>query len=477
MQWRECKNGVFGFVVVATLLMTSCFSGPKAARLNLPRPKQRPAAQAFVHATVIPMTEPDTVIENCVVIVEDKTIVYVGTDYERIPLTADIVDCSGMWIVPGLADAHVHLLFNALDPLLFLANGVTSVRNMASLTEGGRTDKRFAFSDHLQLRDAIGNGQVLSPWIYQASPIHEARKGAYFDRSLYVDTHSAEAGKLAVEMADEAGFDYFKIYNKLGTSAFYSIAEEAKSIGLPVVGHVPHEVPLKAVLEGSLMHSIEHLTGYINPFGELKISPDRLDEIAARTREAGIWNVPTLEVWKHVVRPERIDAIEADRWTGYIPRANRSIWTRSIKSFSTLIKKHVEGYEILPSEHIEDFEMIVKALIKAKAPIAAGTDSGTLNVVAGSSLHKELGSLVALGMSPWEALASATIRAAECLKAENEFGSIQAGLRADLLVLGGNPLEDVAHLGDIELIVVQGVPYTQQELVSLLDSLVPENNL
>jgi len=477
MQWRECKNGVFGFVVVAALLMTSCFSGPEAARLDLPKPKQVPVTQAFVRATVIPMTEPDTVIENCVVIVEDKTIVYVGTDYERIPLTADIVDCSGMWIVPGLADAHIHLLFNALDPLLFLANGVTSVRNMASLTEGGRTDKRFAFSDHLELRDAIRNGQVLSPWIYQASPIHETRKGAYFDRSLYMNTHSAEAGKLAVEMADEAGFDYFKIYNKLGTSAFYSIAEEAKSIGLPVVGHVPHEVPLQAVLEGSLMHSIEHLTGYINPFGELKISPDRLDEIAARTREAGIWNVPTLEVWKHVVRPERIDAIDADRWTGYIPRANRSIWTRSINSFSTLIKKHVEGYEILPSEHIEDFELIVKALIKAKAPIAAGTDSGTLNVVAGSSLHKELGSLVALGMSPWEALASATIRAAECLKAENEFGSIQAGLRADLLVLGGNPLEDVAYLGDIELIVVQGVPYTQQELVSLLDSLVPENNL
>lgn len=90
MHWRECKNGVFGFVVVAALLMTSCFSGPKAARLDLPRPKQRPAAQAFVRATVITMTEPDAVIENGVVLVEDKTIVYVGTDYERIPLAADM---------------------------------------------------------------------------------------------------------------------------------------------------------------------------------------------------------------------------------------------------------------------------------------------------------------------------------------------------------------------------------------------------
>ncbi len=462
-----------GFV----LCMSACWGGPKAERVDLPKPKQAPVVQAFVHATVIPMTEPNKVLEDAVVLVEGGTIVYVGTDYERIPAEAERIDCLGMWIVPGLADAHVHLLFNAVDPLLFLANGVTSVRNMASLTERGRDDKRFAFSDHLQLRNAIRKGEVLSPWVYQASPIHEARTGAYFDRSLYVDTHSAEAGKLAVEMAEEKGFDYFKIYNKLGAFALSSVVEEARKTGLPVVGHVPHAIAIEQVIEGSLMHSIEHLTGYINPFGEMKFDPDRLDEIAAQTREAGIWNVPTLEVWRNIVAPEHIDAIESDRWTRYVPEANRAIWRNSIKSFSNLIKKQAEGYEILPSEHMQDFEMIVKALIKAKAPIAAGTDSGTLNVVAGASLHKELGTLVDLGMSPWEALASATIDAAKCLQREDEFGAVKAGLRADLLVLGGNPLEDVAHLGDIALVVVQGVPYTQQELVSLLDALVCEHSL
>ena len=469
------KSVLFSSVLVCTLLMTSCFTGPRAPRVELPTPHQVHATQAFVHATVIPMTEPDEVIEDAVVIVKGSTIVYVGTEHERIPSNADIIDCTGKWIVPGLADAHVHLLFNALDPLLFLSNGVTSVRNMASLTESGHGDTRFAFSDHLELRDAIRRGEVLSPWIYQASPIHEARTGKYFDRSLYLNTNSAEAGKNAVQRAHEQGFDYFKIYNKLPSDAFFGITREAMKLGLPVVGHVPHDVALEEIIEDSSMHSIEHLTGYINPFGEMKISLDRLDEIAIRTAEAGIWNIPTLQVWRNIVTPEHIDDIDSDPWTRYIPDSNRKIWTGSVKSFSNLIEKEVEGYETLPSEHIEDFEMIVKALIKAKAPIAAGTDSGTLNVVAGTSLHKELAHLVELGMSPWEALAAATVHAAECFDKANEFGSIQAGYRADLLVLAGNPLDDITQLREIETVVVKGVPYGQQELLDMLDLLVSEN--
>jgi len=473
---KKIKNGMLGSVLVLLLLMTSCFSGPRAVRVALPQARQVHSAQAFVHASVIPMTEPDMVIENAIVIVDAGAIVYVGNDYSRIPSNAHIIDCSGKWIVPGLADAHVHLLFNSVDPLLFLANGVTSVRNMASLTDAGKSDARFAFNNHLEFRDSIRRGEVLSPWVYQASPIHEARTGKYFDKSLYLNTNSAEAGKKAVQVAHEAGFEYFKIYNKLPSAAFFSIVEEAGKLGLPVVGHVPHDVLLEEVIDGGMMHSIEHLTGYINPFGKMKFSLDRLDSIASRTAEAGIWNIPTLEVWKNIVTPECIDDIDSDPWTRYIPKSNRKIWSGSIKSFSNLIKNKVDGYSTLPSAHMEDFELIVKALIQAKAPIAAGTDSGTLNVVAGTSLHKELEGLVKLGMTPWEALAASTIRAAECFRATNEFGSLAAGLRADMLVLNSNPLENIANLRDINLIVVQGVPYRQSELVDMLDLLVAENN-
>lgn len=473
---KSNKIGI-GLGLVLILCMTSCLTGPRAVRVELPKMKQVHSIQAFVHATVIPMTKPDKVMEDAIVIVENKTITYVGTDYTRVPLTAEVIDCTGKWIVPGLADAHVHLLFNALDPLLFLANGVTSVRNMAALTDAGRLDARFAFNDHLSLRDSIHKGQVLSPWVYQASPIHEARTGRYFDSSLYINTNHAFLGTRAVQMAHESGFDYFKIYNKLPRDTFFSVVEEAEKLGMPVVGHVPHEVSIQEVVDGSLMHSIEHLTGYINPFGALKVSADRLDDIADRTAQAGIWNIPTLEVWRNIVAPESIKAIEADPWTRYVPKANRNIWSNSIKSFTNLIQRDVKGYEVLPSDHIEDFELIVRALIIANAPIAAGTDSGTLNVVAGSSLHKEMQGLVALGMTEWEALAASTIRVAQCCMKADEFGSIQTGLRADLLVLNSNPLENIANLKDINFIIVQGVPYRQSELLEMLDYFVSENNI
>jgi imidazolonepropionase-like amidohydrolase len=98
-----------------------------------------------------------------------------------------------------------------------------------------------------------------------------------------------------------------------------------------------------------------------------------------------------------------------------------------------------------------------------------------LNVVAGTSLHKELAHLVELGMTPWEALAAATVHTAECFGKADEFGSIQAGYRADLLVLAGNPLDDITQLREIETVVVKGVPYGQQELLDMLDLLVSEN--
>ncbi len=473
---RRSKKIGIGLGLVLILCLTSCLTGPRAVRVELPKMKQIQTTQAFVHATVIPMTEPDKVIEDAIVIVENKRITYVGTDYTRVPLNSEVIDCTGKWIVPGLADAHVHLLFNALDPLLFLANGVTSVRNMAALTDAGRIDARFAFNDHLSLRDSIHKGQVLSPWVYQASPIHEARTGRYFDGSLYINTNYAFLGTRAVQMAHESGFDYFKIYNKLPRDAFFSVVEEAEKLGMPVVGHVPHEVSIHEVIEGSLMHSIEHLTGYINPFGALKVSADSLDEIAARTAQAGVWNIPTLEVWRNIVAPESIKAIDADPWTRYVPSANRNIWESTVKSFTNLIQRGVKGYEVLPSDHIEDFELIVRSLIRAKAPIAAGTDSGTLNVVAGSSLHKELQSLVALGMTEWEALAASTIRVAQLCMKDEEFGSIQTGLRADMLVLNSNPLENIANLSDISLIIVQGSPYRQSELLDMLDSYVSKQN-
>jgi hypothetical protein len=223
-------------------------------------------------------------------------------------------------------------------------------------------------------------------------------------------------------------------------------------------------------LENKLLHSIEHLTGYVNPFGDSKIPRSKLTYFAELTSASGVWNVPTLEVWRNVVPPERIADIEQDPWTRYIPKSTRKIWRSSIRSFTVLISKKMVGYDRLPSDHMEDFEILFQTLFAAKAPIAAGTDSGTLNVVAGSSLHRELQTYVRLGMTPYEAIETATANAARCLTDDGTFGVVISGARADLLILEGNPIADINNLSLINIVVVRGTPYTQVELIQMLDA-------
>jgi hypothetical protein len=386
------------------------------------------------------------------------------------PPDAQIVDCENMWIVPGLADAHVHLLFNPADPLLFLANGITTVRDMASPTEKAKGSRTLAWDDHVNLRSEISSGKILGPTLYISSPIHEARKSAYFDRRIYLEVRDAEEGVQTVQDTAAKKFDYYKVYNKLPKEAFLSAAAEAQRIGIPVVGHVPHDISIEEILETKLLHSIEHLTGYLNPFGDFKISRSKLTYFAELTSASGVWNVPTLEVWRNVVPPERIADIEQDPWTRYIPKSTREIWRSSIESFTLLISKKMDGYDCLPSEHMEDFEILFRTLFAAKAQIAAGTDSGTLNVVGGSSLHKELQTYVRLGMTPYEAIETATVNAARCLADDGTFGVIVSGARADLLILEGNPIADIINLSSIKIVVVRGTPYPQVELIQMLDA-------
>jgi imidazolonepropionase-like amidohydrolase len=288
-------------------------------------------------------------------------------------------------MIPGLADAHVHLLFNPADPLLFLANGVTAVRDMGGPTPEAKGHKTLAWDDHLALRSRIAAGEVLGPTLYAASSIHEAPSGAYFDRRLYVPVKNEVQALATLREAEEAGFDYYKIYNRFPA--------------------------------------------------------------------------------------DRMDDIKSNPWSPYLPESTRKIWSNGLRGFSKRIAKQVPGYSVLPSQHMEDFEALFQALHRAGAPIAAGSDSGTLNVIAGASLIDELTAYVRRGMTPWEALRTATSEAAHCFQDEGTFGVIAPGARADFLLLDQNPLEDITNLGTLDTVVLRGTVYPKEELLGKLDEM------
>lgn len=468
---RLLKN--LSALLAAPVLLTGCAAWSYAPMVNIPRGEVSEGVKVFTNARIITMTEEEPKWFHGSVLVRGETISYAGPDLPVID-GGKVVDCGGRWMIPGLADAHVHLLFYPADPLLFLANGVTAVRDMGGPTPEAKGHKTLAWDDHLALRSQIAAGEVLGPTLYAASSIHEAPSGAYFDRRLYVPVKNEAQALATLREAEEAGFDYYKIYNKFPAEALAAVAREADRLGLPVAGHVPHGIALQEVLENKLMHSIEHLTGYINPFGDFKFPADQIEEMALLTAEAGVWNVPTLEVWRNLVGVERIDHIMSNPWSPYLPESTRKIWSNGLRGFSKRIEKQVPGYSVLPSQHMEDFEALFQALHRAGAPIAAGSDSGILNVIAGASLIDELTAYVRLGMTPWEALRTATSEAARCFQDEGTFGVIAPGARADFLLLDQNPLEDITNLGTLDTVVLRGTVYPREELMAKLNVMKEE---
>ena len=273
---------------------------------------------AFVDVAVIPMDR-ERIIEGQTVIVRAWVIKAIGnTDQVEVPLEAFIVDGRGRYLMPGLADMHVHVEYPN-DLLLFVANGVTTVRNM-----WGNTGKKLAIGlpDQLELRRLIAQGELLGPMIYTAGPVMEGSP-AFHPLAEVFD--SPEAARESVAWQKAQGYDFIKVYDHLSPEVYEAILDEAKQQQMPVVGHVPFAVGLDGVLASGQL-TIEHLTGYIDPDAvEFIIPDDQRDEYAARTRQAGVWNCVTLvEYPKSKQPPEGFQRLQNQPGMAYLSPFTRT---------------------------------------------------------------------------------------------------------------------------------------------------------
>src|SRR3990172_12229274 len=232
------------------------FDKPYIFRLSSELPAVNPLV-AFVNVNVIPM-DSERVLENQTVIVRDGVIELIGSsDQIEVPREALIVDGRGKYLMPGLVDMHVHIQFED-DMLLWVANGVTSVRNM-----WGNTGKmlQFGFPDQLALRKQIEQGALFGPTIYTAGPVMEGSP-AFHPLAEVFDT--PEAARESVAWQKAQGYDFIKVYDHLSPEVYQAIIAAARENDIPVIGHVPFAVGLDGVFASGQL-TIEHLTGYIYP--------------------------------------------------------------------------------------------------------------------------------------------------------------------------------------------------------------------
>ena len=408
----------------------------------------------FVNVHVIPMDR-EQVLKNRTVVIQRDRITEIGDANKiRIPEGALTIEGRGFYLMPGLSDMHFHL-HNKADMMLLLANGVTTIRNMRGTPL------------HLSWREQIRSGKMLGPTIYTCGPILDGNPPTGENMTVL---ETPEEIRQNITRQKESGYDCIKVYNKLSKEAYSEIIRNAKVLGMPVTGHVPSAVGLTGVLQAG-QSSIEHLTGYMSELKSWapKITDERIRALARATKAAGVWNCPTLVVQQKLAEADEYKRLLRAPEMKYVAPLRLALWnpTRATQ-LQSMTSSEFEAAE----RGIEVLKRLVKALQNAGAGILLGTDAPSRFVVPGFAVHEELQNFVESGLSPYQALRTATGNPAEYLNALREFGTVEAGKRADLILLRANPLEDITTLRSPAGVMVAGHWLPETELYRMLNAVV-----
>lgn len=417
---------------------------------------------AFLHVNVVPMDR-ESVLADQTVITRAGVIERIGPAADVIvPPEALVVNGQGGYLVPGLADMHVHVK-EENELLIYVAHGVTTIRDMWGTTG---LQLQLGFPDQLALHSQIQSDELLGPTMYIAGPIME---GEPKTNPLMPVFGSPEAAQASIRDQKARGYDFIKVYDNLSPEIYAAILRAAGEEGLPVVGHAPRQVGLERTLSGGQV-TIEHLTGFIEAdTADFLIPEERLAEFAAMTREAGVWVCPTIGVYQKYVPDAELAALEALPEMAYVSPRMKIFWRRLLRPGSIQNVHYVGDY---PARIDEIFTHTTRVLHENGAGIILGTDAGNPYVVPGASLLNELDYLVAAGFTPYEALATGTRNAAEALGDPDHSGTVREGNRADLILLQENPLDDITNIRRRLGVMVRGHWLPESDLQTMLAELV-----
>jgi len=392
----------------------------------------------------------------------------------KYPRNADSVNGKGLYLIPGLWDMHVHLVFGDWFPdpkdislPLFIANGVTGVRDMGS--------ELHVVQDW---RNQIAAGRLIGPRILTSGPMLDGPRPR-FPSSVAIA--SPEDARHTVDDLKARGADFIKLQSLIPREAVLAIAEEAKKQGIAFEGHVPDAVRASEMSEAG-MKSFEHLIGIFE--GSSSAEDDflkgnktegrflatydavRAASLAALLAKNHTWQCPTL-VWERGGNLLDVSDFSGDARVKYVPGP----WKK--KTWKRFTEEITQGYgtdDIATRKKFIEKELeVVRMLHQAGVPFVAGTDTPAgVHIFPGFSLHEELQRFVAAGFTPLEALQTATLNPARFFGMETQLGTVEEGKLADLVVLSGNPLEDISNTQKIAGVFVNGRYFSHPQIENML---------
>ena len=429
------------------------------------RATSQQAPVVFTGVSVIPMDR-ETVLTNQTVIVENGRITYVGSQRSA-PPGATSIDARGKFLMPAIAEFHAHVpsgaqAMHAHRTLsLYVLAGVATARGMLGAPM------------HLALRDSIAAGRLLGPRLLTSGP-------SFNNNSV------TSPGTAAAMVRDQkaAGYDLLKIHPGVPRVAFDSLAAVANALRIPFAGHVPLEIGLDVALT-SKFSTIDHLDGIVEAMytGQQPLTPQvngwfglgimgqldqsRFGAIVNRIRASGVAMVPTQILMDNYANDATGDELTSLPEFKYWVPQQTAAWRTNKNNYLAQPSVSRERRQ----EFIALRRRLIKALYDGGVPFLLGSDAPQLWNVPGFSAHRELGALVAAGLTPYQALRTGTVDVAKFLSEEGRSGVVRVGARADLLLLDANPLDAIANSLRINGVVMNGRWIGPAERRRMLDAL------
>ena len=399
------------------------------------------------NVTVLTMSD-NTALTNATVIVSGDRILYAGPqdkapDFQQ---ADQIIDATGKFLVPGLAEMHGHLPSSGVNTqqtkdtlFLYLAGGVTTVRGM------------LGNPVQFEMQKEIQAGTLAGPVLYLAAP------------SLNGNTvTSPEDGITKVKKYHAAGYDLLKIHPGLTRAEYDAIAETAKALGMPFGGHVPADVGLERALKSKQI-SLDHMDGFIIWMGgNTRIwTAQDLRRAVEVTKASGTWIVPTQALFNTFYSGDGSDSrlseaavasFMARPENAYVPKSQLRRWQR--------IARSARPNPIA----VQNRQTLLKAFADGGANLVMGTDAPQTFSVPGFSIWREIETMVEAGLNPEQILKISAGAAGRYFKDKDKFGKIAVGMRADLLLLGADPRLDAKNLSKQSGVIAAGRWYSREAI-------------
>lgn len=449
-------------VLLPVLLVISTFS---LIAQDLPDSRKQEIVIRNVH--VIPMDR-EQVLSNQVVIIKDGRISLIG-DARTVKYGAGslVIDGTGKYLMPGLAEMHAHVPpKDNIEPmkevvLLFALKGVTTIRGM------------LGHPRHLELRSKLQSGEIIGPRLYTSGPS--------------INGQTANTAAIAEKMVRDqkaAGYDFLKLHPGLTVDNFNVIVKTAKEVQIPFAGHVSYAVGVWRAIDAGYA-SIDHMDGFVESlipgiesmteqqvglfavFTGHQADTARIPKLVNALRDKHIWVVPTQALAERWLSPEKTpEALSQEPEMIYMAPNTLNGWVNTKKNLMSNPNYNPANVQ----QYVEVRRKLIKACQKAGVGILLGSDAPQVFDVPGFSLHHELTYMVKAGLTPYEALRTGTVNPATFFK-RDDAGVIKPGAVADLVLVNGNPLQDINAVKNIEGVSLAGrwlsKEYIEQELKKL----------